>query len=259
MAKKNETKNEETAIAIKNTTTNLEQAPDFMSDGREGLEGFSKDDVLLPRLALAQAQSPEVIEGDPRFVEGLKPGDLFNSLTKENYGREVYVQILRKDPLRAMEFYPQEEGGGVKDPNVPLDDERLKWGENGEKPRATLFRDYSARLLPSGEMISLSFKSGGLKVAKALNGLIVTRGKAIYAGRYVITTDTELKPRPHKVYKVANAGWVTKEQYEEGRQLWLSVKDLDVRVDREQRREDPEDDGYAGNPGEEGDTDFPVE
>lgn len=233
------------AVVDKGTLA-VTKAPDYMADaGREGLETLTRDDVSIARLALAQPLSPEVTEGDPKLIEGLKPGDLFNSVTKEIYGTEVHVQILRKDAPRAMEWRDINSGGGIIDKDVPLDDERLKWGPNGEKPVAMLYRDYIARLLPIGELIALSFKSSGIKVAKMLNGLIVLRNKPIYAGRYAITTGVELKPKPHKVYKVANAskpkfegdqfpGWVTEEDLKVGRDMYEAVKDLDAAtIDRE--------------------------
>jgi hypothetical protein len=222
----------------KATPTTLAPAPDYITKGRQGLETIDKSDILIPRLALAQALSPQVTEGDPKFVPGMKPGDLFNSMTGENYGQRVEVQIIRKDKLRAMEFYSIDDGGGVKDPNVALSDDRLKWGNSGDKkadkPKATLFRDYVAVLLPSREMIALSFKSSGIKVAKALNGLIILRGqRPIYAGKFAITTGTELVPKPHKVYKVDNADWVSPEDFELGAQMWEAVKDMDVKVHEE--------------------------
>lgn len=236
---------------VDQTNAFLAPAPSYIESGREGLESMSKEDVLIPRLALAQPLSPEVTEGDPKFIDGLKPGMLFNSMTREIYGTEVTFQVVKKDNLRAMEFFPQDGpgGGGVKDPNVPLGDERLAWGENGEKPIATLFRDYIARLLPSGELIALSFKSSGIKVAKALNGLIVLRNRAIYAGRYKMTTALELKPKPHRVYKVENDGWVSEKEFLEGKAMWEAVKDLDTTttVDRDQSGADDFD--YGANAG----------
>jgi hypothetical protein len=227
--------------------TALEPAPDYIPQDRRGLEDITKQDVLVPRLALAQALSPEVTQGDPNFVEGLKVGDLFNSMTKQIYGRQVFIQVLRKDKLRAMEFNPIDDGGGVADPDVPLDDERLKWGLNGEKPRATLFRDYLARLLPSGELIALSFKSSGIKVAKSLNGKIAWRNRPIFAGKYVITTGVELKPKPHQVFKIDNAGWVSREDMLIGENMYEAVKDMDMSasIDRDQRHGDIEFDTEA--------------
>jgi hypothetical protein len=238
-----------TTALTTNETRALTQVPAYVPSGREGLEDMTKEDVLIPRLALAQALSPQVTEGDPAYITGLKVGDMFNSMTQEIYGREVFVQIIRKDPPRAMEFFPQDDGGGVKDPNVPLDDPRMQWGEDGEKPVATLFRDYIARILPSGEMIALSFKGSGIKVARALNGLLVLRNKPIYTGRYRFTTAVELKPKPHQVYKVANAEWCTPDQIEEGAAMYAAVKDLNL-AEQVHRVAEPD-------PEEQGDTSFP--
>lgn len=213
-------------------STALEPAPDYFEEGdRRGLEDMTKQDMLIPRLALAQSQSPQVIEGGPRYVPGMKVGDLFNSQTNEIYGQQVFVQIIRKDRERAMEFRPVDQGGGVIDPNVPLNDPRLLW-EGDKKPVATLFRDYLALLLPSRELIAISFKSTGIKVAKQLNGLITFRRRPIFAGRYVIATALEMKPQPHRVYRVDNAGWVSKEDAMYGEGMWDAVRDMDREIDR---------------------------
>lgn len=212
-------------------TTFAQDRPDYIKDSRLGVESITKDDMLVPRLALAQALSPEVTEGDPRMIAGMKPGDLFNSVTKQNYGREVFIQIIRKDRLRAMQFNAIEDGGGVLDPDVPLDDDRCHWHGNN-KPEATVFRDYLSVILPSRELIALSFKGSGIKVAKQLNGLIALRGADIFAGIYRITTDTHLQPKPHKVYKVENAGWASPVDLERGGHMWDALKDLDVEIER---------------------------
>lgn len=211
----------------------LEAAPAYLQDDqREGLETITRKDMSIPRLALAQALSPQVTEGDPNLIPGLKPGDLFNPVTKQNYGQSVEVQIVHKDRPRAMLYRSIDEGGGVIDPDVPLNSPLLKWGNSGDKkadkPKATLFFDYVAILLPQRELIALSFKSSGIKVAKALAGLIAFRNKSMYAGKYKISTGTELKPKPHKVYLVENAGWVSEEDYILGKQMYETLKNLDT-------------------------------
>lgn len=218
---------------VKQGTQALEPAPDyFAKSDRRGFEDTQQSDLLIPRLALAQALSPQVTEGDPNRIEGLKTGDLFNSVTNQNYGREVFVQLLRKMPLRAMEFRSVDDGGGVIDPDVPIGDPRLEWGNSGDKkadkPQATLFRDFVAVILPQREIIALSFKSSGIKVAKALWGLATMRNKPVFAGRYRITTGVELKPKPHQVYKVENAGWVSKEDARLGEEMFEAVKTIDA-------------------------------
>ena len=217
---------EELATTPKNQA--LEPAPDYFAKGdRRGFEDTKQTDVLIPRLALAQALSPQVTDGDPNRIPNLKVGDLFNSVTGEVYGREVFVQLLRKMPLRAMQFNPVEEGGGVADPDVPLNDDRCKW-HGDEKPVATIFRDFLAVLLPQREIIALSFKSSGIKAAKALWGLAAMRNKPVFAGRYRITTGVELKPKPHQIYKVENAGWVGPEDAALGETMFEAVKSIDA-------------------------------
>lgn len=223
----------------------LAPAPDYIQKDRRGLENMSKDDILMPRLALAQALSPQVTEGDPKRIEGLKAGDLFNSLKGTRYGgREpIFVQIIRKDRPRAMEFRPVDQGGGVIDPDVPMGDPRLEWGETGEKPVATLFRDYLALILPQREIIALSFKSSGIKVAKALNGLIAMRGnRPIFSGVYAIWTSIEQKPKPHQVFLVDNAGWASPENLAYGEQMYEAMKDFDIasHIDRGDPNDDPD-------------------
>ncbi len=223
----------EEIVKVTAQNTGLAAVPDYLKDDqREGLEDITRKDMTIPRLALAQALSPQVTEGDPNMIPGLKSGDLFNPVTKQNYGQKVEFQIVHKDRPRAMLFRSIDDGGGVVDPDVPMSSDLLKWGNSGDKkadkPRATLFMDFVAVLLPQRELIALSFKSSGIKTAKALNGLIAFRNKSIYAGKYVMTTGTQLTPKPHKVYVVDNADWVSAEDATLGKQMWETLKKLDT-------------------------------
>lgn len=209
----------------------LAPAPDYLKKGKRGFEDTVASDVMIPRLALAQALSPQVTEGDPRKIKDLVAGDLFNSVTQQCYGKEVRVQLLRKMPLRAVEFRSIDDGGGIIDPNVPLNDDRLKWGTTGvkkdDKPKATLFRDFLAVIIAedgSRELIALSFKSSGIKAAKELWGLAMGRNRDVYAGVYRISTGMKLEPKPHYIYKVENDGWVSENDAKLGAEMSEAVE-----------------------------------
>src|SRR5258708_1189564 len=223
-------KNDTLATVEKNQ--GLAPAPDYIPKSRRGFEDTLQTDLMIPRLALAQALSPQVTDGDPARIEGLKVGDLFNSVTGQAYGREVFVQVLRKMPLRAMEFRSIEDGGGVVDPDVPLGDPRLKWGNSGDKkadrPVATLFRDFIAVLLPQREIIALSFKSSGITAAKNLWGLATMANRDCFAVRLRISTAVKLTPKPHQIYKLEQAGWVSKEDFTLGEEMYEAVKGIDA-------------------------------
>ena len=220
------------AVATVEKNQTLAPAPDYIPKSRRGFEDTVQSDLMIPRLALAQALSPQVTDGDPRRIDGLKPGDLFNSVTNQAYGREVTVQVLRKMPLRAMEFRSVDEGGGVIDPDVPIGDARLAWGNSGDKkadkPKATLFRDFLAVVLPQREIIALSFKSSGISAAKNLWGLATMSNRDCFAVKLRITTGVKLDPKPHQIYKVEQAGWVSEEDFKLGEEMFEAVKGIDA-------------------------------
>lgn len=213
----------------------LEVRPDFIETGRTGTEHLTRDDIQMPRMGLAQQMSPELVEGDAKYIDGLKIGMLFNNLTQQVYGvGPLHFCILRADPPRGVEFYPRTEGGGIKDPNVPLNDPRMQFGPNGEPPVATKFYDFIVMLLPSREVIALSFKSTGLKVAKQLNGLISLRNAPLYAGKYeIMTTMTSNTKGRFAVFQVKNAKWVEdKETYDYAKAAFNNLADKVIIIDR---------------------------
>jgi len=157
------------------------EVPEFLKDDvNKGLEHITKDDIITPRLAIAQGLSPQINTTKPEYIDGLKLGEAFNTVTKNAYGMGPWeVAIVRADPPRYIEFIPREEGGGVKDLNVPHNDARTAWtvNEKGDRvpPLATQFYDFVLVILATREVIAISFKSTGLKIAKELNSLLKLR------------------------------------------------------------------------------------
>lgn len=201
------------------------ERPEGNDEGLLGNEGITRDDILMPRIGLAQKMSPEI---DPtvaaRYIEGLQFTDLFNSSSRKNYGKgPLYFVILRRDEPRWVEFNPIAEGGGIRDLNVPNGDPRTEFtaGPNGErvKPIATQFHDFLVLLLnefdpsePYNNIAALSMKSSGIKAAKHLNFLIQQRGqKLISKGVYELRTGSDVDKKTngvYAIYKFKNAGWL---------------------------------------------------
>jgi hypothetical protein len=208
---------------------------DKFAGDKRGTEHITKDDLKMPRLSLAQKMSPQIEESDAKFIEGLKFGELFNDLTSQNYGTgPVLFTVVRADKPRGVEFFPLDDGGGVKDFNVPANDPRLSFGPDGEKPVATLFYDFVLALLPSRELIALSLKGTALKVARTLNGLMMVRGTPSFTGLYEMTTTTVKNDKgSYAVYRVKNAGWVDEESAAWAESIYDSIRDKQLIVERE--------------------------
>lgn len=234
--------------------------PDFLkSETDTGLDHYTKADIQMPRLALAQKLSPEIEEGNAAQIPGLKEGMMFNNLTREIYGKgPLEFMVIRGDRPRWVEFYPREQGGGVKDMNVPANDVRTQFID-GRPPAATQFYDFIIVLLPTREVIALSFKSTGLKIAKSLIALMKLREpKPHYAGKFTLSTmPTQNKNGKFQIFKVANSatvdeatarangqpypGWVSEELFHFGQQLYTSLKDKKVTIATEGERSEEAD------------------
>lgn len=231
MAKKDEAlvKQEDASLANLESMITTSR-PEGADEGILGNEGIGEDDILLPRIGLAQKTSPELDPTSPRYMEGVQFTNLFGSLSGKNYKQgPIFFSVLRRDDPRFVELIPVAEGGGVRNPKVPptLPDGTInpltQFGEidpatgRSKKPIATMFYDFICLILndidfndPVENVTALSFKSSALKVAKQLNMYINQRGpKKIYKGVYELRSGSETKGgNTYAVYKVKNAGWL---------------------------------------------------
>lgn len=85
---------------------------DFGEYSGAGMDNVTQADVQIPFLSLLQQLSPQVTEGDPKYIEGAKAGLLVNSVTNELIGKEAYFVPCCKDSV-FVEWVPRDQGGGL--------------------------------------------------------------------------------------------------------------------------------------------------
>ena len=56
-----------------------------------GNENINSEHLSTPRLKQLQQLSNEVDENHSEYIEGAKVGDFINTVTKESYGKELFV------------------------------------------------------------------------------------------------------------------------------------------------------------------------
>lgn len=167
--------------------------PDFLKgvSGQEGLENATREDMILPRLAVCQAMSPQRKRSNPGFIEGLQDGQLFNTVTKEIYGDGVTIIPIVYSKSRIY-FRPITSGGGIQCQSfngidggtiAPTCAEcpNSQFGSEGEPPACNVFMNVVAALMPRRELIVLSFKSTELKTARAWVTLMKARNKPAFS------------------------------------------------------------------------------
>lgn len=217
------------STSLTTTTTPALKVPSYLDSSKGvGLEHLSADDIAMPRLSLAQAMSDQVNPAHADRVEGLAVGDFFNSLSGIVYGSgPLRFSILCSYPPRGIEFAPMEQGGGVVDRSVPLNDPRMMFGANGEAPQATRFYDYVLMLDPGEreEMISMSLARSGVRAAKSLNGLARMRGADIFTGIYTAESVPKTSQQgSYMTWRFRNSGFIAEDLVERYRTHHISLK-----------------------------------
>lgn len=163
---------------------------------REGKENVGQEDLLIPRLVVCQALSPQLKKNNEAYIPGLQAGQIFNSVTGEIYGDTVRII-----PLfffhQYFHFKPIEEGGGIiavykTAEDVPAGG--LEW-KDGNAPQVTEFKSRMALVQSENGLqpIVLSFKSTGMKFAKKLNSFIAMFNLPSYSRWYRLDSVTQTK------------------------------------------------------------------
>ena len=89
-----------------------------------GNENISSEHLSTPRLKQLQQLSNEVDENHSEYIEGAKVGDFINTVTKEDYGKELYlVNVHYKEEFVV---WKQLEKGGVLVGTFPTQNEALQ-------------------------------------------------------------------------------------------------------------------------------------
>ena len=215
----------------------LERPRSLDPNDRAGTEDIGRDDVRLPRLAIAQGLSPQVTPGDGQFIEGLALFDMFNDLTGEVYGKGPLTFVPVRRDKRRIEFIPRSEGGGIVDMDVPANDPRTKWTVENDgtrvPPAATEFVEFVVLLLRAGrtpEPVVLSIKGTNKHNRRAsdqLTTFIKLRNAAIYAGLYTVDTKVPAKNDngTFGVPTIRNAGFIPTDT-QAGKALFAFAKDF---------------------------------
>lgn len=147
-------------------------------------------DLQLPRIELLQALSPAVTEGE----EGMVPGIMVNSLTKELLGEDGKATTITpiKVEKNFIKWRPREEGGGIdyrtSDPEDPRVKEDTKWGKNGEKPACTSYLNFLCLVEGQDMPMVLSCAMTNYKVGRDLLTMAFMSGKDCFAYSYALSS-----------------------------------------------------------------------
>lgn len=156
-----------------------EQDFSFLND-EDNLAGFEKigaTEQAIPFLRIAQKLSPQLDDQKAEYIEGLKAGQLFNTVTKESYGDNISIICGGFDHVY-IEWPPtREAGGGPLAYHTPEHAEKIavdktfgKWKtESGNRLQETYIFYCIVKGRENEGLVILALKSTDIGVAKAWN------------------------------------------------------------------------------------------
>ncbi len=169
--------------------------------GNVGNENVTQSDIVIPRLGIIQATSPELDADDAKYIDGAKQGMFFNSLT-----REVFEEIRLCNIFYEMQYIIwrlRDFGGGFRGMGESMSEavallEALEDKDNCEiqdtaNHYCIVVDDKGNLVLTGGQVyeIAVPMKSTGMKHSRNWNSLIRMKGGPRFAGTWLLKTAKE--------------------------------------------------------------------
>lgn len=197
-----------------------------------GNENVTADHLQTPRVKQLQQLSNEVDENHSEYIEGSKPGDFINTITRENYGREIYVMNV-KFTEEFVAWKKREKGGGLAGTYATEKDAIDSLVAQKENPEDYDITQTQSHLLIKKDAITgaldtpfiFDCASSKLRVSREWNTQIARLGGDRFSSLWKMSSAQTQNRAAQKFYNIAveNVGWVTDEDYESAKKVFESV------------------------------------
>lgn len=221
MATRSVAKKEQTAMAFS------DDKPDFISDSARGSEEVHLEDVVLPRIDILQALSPQIKRNDPKYIEGAEQGKIFNTVTEKIYGDEVTIipVFFRKEYLL---WKKRSEGGGFR--GAFPSEEAAQYAQSQEEDAKALEIIDTAQhyVLVVGEAIEqavVSMSRSKMRVSRQMNSMIRMAGGDRFSRAYKLKAIEDSSDKgDYWNLKPVQLGYVTEDLYRAAEEMYEAVK-----------------------------------
>lgn len=210
-------------------------------EGR-GSEGVGVDDLVIPRLELAQALSACVKRKDPGYIDGCEVGHLYNNVTSEIYGESIQVVpvFFRKEFLIWIDRKSpgKPDGPGFRGAYATKEEaeNELPHVEHSEHCEIVDTAQHFVVIVKedgSMEEAVISMAKSKMKVSKQLNTLVRLNGGDRFGRVYTVESVDDAKGDDDFMnLKVSNAGFPSEPVYRYAEKLYESIKSGARDVDR---------------------------
>lgn len=188
-----------------------------------GNENIGSEHLSTPRLKQLQQLSNEVDENHSEYIDGAKVGDFINTVTKESYGKELFVVNVHFREEYVV-WVKREKGGGLVG-TFPTKQEAIKYLEDGgnkvEDHEITQTQTHTLLKVDekTGDISEIPFlfdcSSSKLRVSREWNTQIMKLGGDRFASLWKLASVQTANKAGQKFMNisVSNVGWLKEDTY----------------------------------------------
>ena len=157
----------------------------FGDDLQKGFENMTQEDMALPFVRILGQLSPQVTDGDAKYIDGAKPGMIYNTVTSELFDGKKGIKVI---PCYYKKDYPEwsDRGDGpgapvaVHLPNSPVIQTGKRDGSKIRLPNGNYLEETASYYVlvetKTGGMTPalITMKSTQLNVSKKWNSMMKT-------------------------------------------------------------------------------------
>ena len=155
----------------------------FADDAATGFDNMTQDDLALPYVRILGQLSAQVNEGDGKYIEGAKPGMIYNNVTHEIFDGKKGIKVV---PCYYKKDYPEKSDKGDGNPltvathlpNSPIIKTGKREGSKIRLPNGNYLEEtayyYVLMETKAGGMTPalITMKSTQLKVSRSWNSMM---------------------------------------------------------------------------------------
>jgi hypothetical protein len=157
----------------------------FGNDTAKGFENMTQEDLALPFLRILGQLSPQVTEGDAKYIASAKPGMIYNTVTSELYDGKKGIRVI---PCYYKKDFPEwsDRGDGpgapvaVHLPNSPVIQTGKRDGSKIRLPNGNYLEETASYYIMAETKTGgftpalITMKSTQLNVSKKWNSMMKT-------------------------------------------------------------------------------------
>ena len=210
-----------------------DKVPAYLKGTLEGVGRGNEhigQEVIIPRIKLIHAVSPEYDKQDPKYIKDIEPGDFLNSLTGDNLGKSIKVLSLLMRPLwwATKDFGT---GGGMA-PKVDTKEEAEAWKIEQTSPDLWTVSEVHEHVLllldektgePERSPALMDFGGAKISTSKAWNSKILQLEGDRFSSVWDLYSQTNISKNTGKPYQSVNVkriGYATEANYEYAGELY---------------------------------------